>query len=123
MPTLTTELNWDARTHEAVKHLQALICCQTESPPGNETAAIASIREWLTKEGMDSRIIEPTPGRPSLWARLPGNGSKRPLLLLSHVDVVPAERTSGHTLHWSGRCPVLPCMTLILAVGLSSNPR
>lgn len=96
MTTLTTELNWDALTNEAVKHLQALIRCNTANPPGNEAAAIAYIREWLTEEEIDAHIIEPTPGRPSLWAKLPGNGSKRPLLLLSHVDVVPAERE-----HWT----------------------
>jgi acetylornithine deacetylase/succinyl-diaminopimelate desuccinylase-like protein len=94
--TLTTELNWDALTNEAVKHLQALIRCNTANPPGNEGPAIAYIREWLTAEGIDSRIIEPTVGRPSIWARLPGNGSKRPLLLLSHVDVVPVEHE-----HWT----------------------
>jgi acetylornithine deacetylase/succinyl-diaminopimelate desuccinylase-like protein len=91
MTTLTTELSWDALTNEAVKHLQALIRCNTANPPGNEGSAIAYIREWLAAEEIDARIIEPTPGRPSIWARLPGNGSKRPLLLLSHVDVVPVE--------------------------------
>jgi acetylornithine deacetylase/succinyl-diaminopimelate desuccinylase-like protein len=96
MATLTTELNWDALTNEAVKHLQALIRCNTSNPPGNERPAINYIRGWLSAEKIDSRIIEPTSGRPSLWARLPGNGSRRPLLLLSHVDVVPVEAK-----HWT----------------------
>lgn len=97
MATLeTTELNWDTLTNEAVKHLQALIQCNTANPPGNEGPAISYIREQLTASGIDSRIIEPTPGRPNLWARLAGNGSKRPLLLLSHVDVVPVEAE-----HWT----------------------
>jgi acetylornithine deacetylase/succinyl-diaminopimelate desuccinylase-like protein len=92
----TTELNWDVLTNEAVKHLQALIRCNTAIPPGNEGPAINYIHERLTAERIDARIIEPTPGRTSLWARLPGNGSMRPLLLLSHVDVVPVERE-----HWT----------------------
>src|SRR5436309_15379250 len=89
---LTTELNWNALTNEAVRHLQELIRCNTTNPPGNEGPAIAYIHQWLRAEGIDARIVEPTVGRPSLWARLAGNGSKRPLLLLSHVDVVPVER-------------------------------
>lgn len=93
---LTTELNWDALTNEAVKHLQALIRCNTANSPGNEGPAISYIHERLIAEGIDARIIEPTPGRPNLWARLQGLGSKRPLLLLSHVDVVPVERE-----HWT----------------------
>ncbi|TMC16835.1 MAG: M20/M25/M40 family metallo-hydrolase, partial [Chloroflexi bacterium] len=93
---LTTELNWSALTNEAVRHLQELIRCNTTNPPGNEAQAIAYIRQWLTAEGIEAREVSPVPGRPSLWARLPGNGSKRPLLLLSHVDVVPVERE-----HWT----------------------
>jgi len=90
------EVDWNALTAEAVKHLQALIQCNTANPPGNEGPAITYIHKQLIAEGIDARIIEPTPGRPSLWAKLPGNGSKRPLLLLSHVDVVPVEAE-----HWT----------------------
>ncbi len=91
-----TEVDWNALTAEAVKHLQALIQCNTVNPPGNEGPAITYIREQLAAEDIDAHTLEPTPGRPSLWARLPGNGSKCPLLLLSHVDVVPAEAE-----HWT----------------------
>ncbi len=91
-PGISAGLDWKALTDEAVRHLQALIRCDTTNPPGNEGSAIRYVREQLAAEGLDARIIEPTPGRPSLWARLPGMGTKRPLLLLSHADVVPAER-------------------------------
>jgi acetylornithine deacetylase/succinyl-diaminopimelate desuccinylase-like protein len=93
---MTTEPHWDTLTDEAVHHLQALLRCNTANPPGNEAPAIEYLREQLATEGIEKRIIEPVPGRPSLWARLPGNGSKRPLLLLSHVDVVPVEAE-----HWT----------------------
>ncbi len=66
MTTLTTELNWDALTNEAVKHLQALIRCNTANPPGNEAPAIAYIREWLAEGvvayGFDP--MKPEPGWP-----------------------------------------------------------
>jgi acetylornithine deacetylase/succinyl-diaminopimelate desuccinylase-like protein len=38
------------------------------------------------------RNLEPSPGRGSLLATLKGNGKKRPILILSHIDVVPVER-------------------------------
>ena len=38
------------------------------------------------------QIFEPSPGRGNLLATLKGNGKRRPLLLLSHMDVVPAEK-------------------------------
>lgn len=42
-------------------------------------------------EGIACRIYEPDSGRANLVARLPGNGTKRPLLLLGHMDVVPVD--------------------------------
>jgi acetylornithine deacetylase/succinyl-diaminopimelate desuccinylase-like protein len=88
----TSVLNWDQLTQEAVRHLQALLRCNTTNPPGNEGPAISYICEQLGTTNIELRIIEPTPGRPNLWARLRGNGRQRPLLLVSHVDVVPVER-------------------------------
>ena len=34
-------------------------------------------------------VVESAPGRGNVMARLPGDGSKRPILLLCHLDVVP----------------------------------
>ncbi len=76
---------------EAVRHLQALIAVDTTNPPGNEVAACRYIASALDREGIPSTILESAPGRGNLVARLPGDGSARPLLLLSHVDVVPSE--------------------------------
>ena len=48
------------------------------------------------REGLEARLIE-TPsagseiGRAAAWARLPGYGKRRPIVLLSHLDVVPAD--------------------------------
>lgn len=81
---------------EAVKHLQALLRCETVNPPGNESTAIEYIRSQFEAEGIEYRVLEAAPGRVNIWARIRGNGTKRPLLLLSHVDVVPVERE-----HWS----------------------
>lgn len=58
---------------------------------GNETAALRPIAERLKREGIASEIVESAPGRGNLVARLAGDGSKKPLLLLAHVDVVPVE--------------------------------
>lgn len=94
--TVPTPPNWDALTAEAVRHLQALLRCDTTNPPGNEHLAATYIQEQLVAEGITPEIIEPTTGRANVWAKLAGNGTARPLMLLSHTDVVPAERE-----HWS----------------------
>ena len=68
------------------------IAVDTTNPPGNEIAGARFIASVLEAEGIETRIFESEPGRGNLYARLKGNGSKRPLILLSHIDVVPVDR-------------------------------
>ncbi len=81
-------------THQqAVDFLSALVKIDTSNPPGNEIKAAQYIKGVLDAEGIPSEIIESAPGRASLIARLKGNGSKKPLLLMGHLDVVGVERS------------------------------
>lgn len=82
----------DAAHNEGVQILQNLVRIDTSNPPGNETQAAEYIKSVLARDGIDSQILESAPGRGNLVARLKGNGSKRPLLLLGHLDVVGVER-------------------------------
>src|SRR5215217_7954856 len=77
---------------EVVRHLQALLRLDTRNPPGNETIAAEYLRDALARDGIDSQILGPTPDRGTLVARLRGDGSLPPLLLMSHTDVVAVER-------------------------------
>ena len=88
-------INWEQNTDETIKNLSRLIQAETVNPPGNEMAAIQIVKKILEAEGLESesyKIVESTPGRANLIARLRGDGSQRPLLLTGHVDVVPVER-------------------------------
>ncbi len=84
-------MNWESLQNEAILHLQNLIRINTTNPPGNEIEAVRYLSEILKKEGVSFQIFEPSPGRGNLVARLKGNGQKSPLLLTSHLDVVPAD--------------------------------
>jgi acetylornithine deacetylase/succinyl-diaminopimelate desuccinylase-like protein len=77
---------------EAVKFLGDLVRIDTSNPPGNETRAAEYIKGVLSSEGISAQIFESAPGRGNLVARLKGNGKKKPLLLLAHLDVVGVER-------------------------------
>jgi acetylornithine deacetylase/succinyl-diaminopimelate desuccinylase-like protein len=82
----------EAATHRMDQHptaiLQQLIRFDTTNPPGHEAACIGYIRALLSAAGIESLLLERTPGRPNLIARLPGRGTAPPLLLYGHVDVV-----------------------------------
>jgi acetylornithine deacetylase/succinyl-diaminopimelate desuccinylase-like protein len=68
-----------------------LIRLDTSNPPGNEILAARYIQDQLAQVGVDSEIVESAPGRANLRAIFRGDGSERPLLLMSHTDVVPVE--------------------------------
>ncbi len=86
------EPDWAAVKNEAVEILADLVRLETAQPKGNEILAARYIEKKLTAEGIESEILSPSPDRASIVARIKGNGSKRPLLLLGHLDVVAVER-------------------------------
>lgn len=92
MPLAAQDPDFGAAGEEAVALLQSMIRIDSSSPPGNETEVCEFIRGVLAAEGIDSDIYELEPGRGNLVARIRGNGSKRPILLMGHVDVVGVER-------------------------------
>ncbi len=81
-----------AARDEAVATLQALIRVDSSNPPGNETAVATLLAKTLAADAIDSQIYALEPSRGNLVARLSGNGSKRPILLMAHSDVVGVER-------------------------------
>lgn len=85
-------MDWDKLLQEATLYLQEYIRIQTVNPPGNEIAGANFFRKIFEKESIPYQIFEPSPGRGSILATLKGNGKKKPVLLLSHIDVVPAEK-------------------------------
>ena len=82
---------------EAVEVLRRLIQFDTTNPPGNERPAAQWLAGVLAEEGIESELVEPVWGRACLVARLKGSGAKRPLMLSSHLDVVPAIDADGWT--------------------------
>ncbi len=85
------EPDWPKVKQEAVRTLVDLVRLKTAQPDGNEILAAHYLQEILDREGLSSEIFESEPGRASIVARVRGNGSKRPLLLLGHLDVVAVE--------------------------------
>ena len=79
------------RLSEAAGWLQQYLRSDTSNPPGHEGKGAAFLAGILQKEGIPSRVLISPRGRVSLYARLssPRSGG-RAVLLLHHVDVVPA---------------------------------
>ena len=86
---------------QAVRWLQSYIRVDTINPPGNEASGVQFFKAILDAEGIPYETAESAPGRGNIWARLEG-GDQPALLLLHHMDVVPANKASWHTDPLSG---------------------
>jgi len=75
---------------EATGLLSDYLKIDTTNPPGNEEAGAVFLKSVLEKEGIPAVIYQSAHGRGNLISRLKGDGSKGPLLLLHHIDVVGA---------------------------------
>jgi acetylornithine deacetylase/succinyl-diaminopimelate desuccinylase-like protein len=94
MPTADASTSPDSQvqgTAGVLEHLQALIRIDSSNPPGNELKVAQYLDRVLRADGIETWLDEPAPGRGSLIARIPGDGSERPLLLMAHMDVVGVE--------------------------------
>lgn len=82
--------DWRDLGREANGLLSQYLRINTTNPPGNEIAAARFLAAVLERESIAVQVFEPAPGKANLVARLPGDGSRRPIVLLSHMDVVEA---------------------------------
>ncbi|MFQ5744025.1 MAG: M20/M25/M40 family metallo-hydrolase [Acidobacteriota bacterium] len=105
LSTAVTEPDWAAVGNEAVGYLQHYIRFDTSNPPGNVIAAGRFLQGLLQDADIDTSWFLSEPGvTANLMARLPATGRPvgKPLLLLHHMDVVPADRSRWRTDPFSG---------------------
>ena len=108
MPDQASASDWEGATAECVEHLRALIRIPSVNPPGladgsagrdssgGETAAAAYCAQVLSSAGIAAEVLEAAPGRGSCFGRLPATVAdpESPIVLLSHLDVVPVDLES-----------------------------
>ena len=85
------EIDWPALHAEGLGILREYLRIDTTNPPGNEAPAAHFLGGLLEAEGIPVEYVEIDPGREAIYARLSGNGSRRPFMLSNHMDVVPVE--------------------------------
>src|SRR5579872_1437593 len=88
----TPAIDWNQQKAEILRHYRALVQLDTSNPPGNETRVVEYLKKVLEGEGIPTKTFALDPNRANIVARLKGNGSKRPLLILAYTDVVGVQR-------------------------------
>ncbi len=86
--TQVKEPDWEAVEEETLEHFRTLLRFDTSDPPGRELPAAEYLRDVLRAEGIQVEMLSVNPDRPNVVARLEGDGSQEPLLIMAHTDVV-----------------------------------
>ena len=105
LPAQATPLDWAALARESQSVLSDYLRVNTTNPPGSEILGARFLKAILDREGIEARILDTTelgPNRANLYARLRGNGGKRAIALVHHLDVVPATPASWSVDPFSG---------------------
>jgi acetylornithine deacetylase/succinyl-diaminopimelate desuccinylase-like protein len=87
-------VDWQAVAAESMEYFLALLRTNTSNPPGNETEAATYLQRVLQQEDIEAELFALDPTRANLVARLRGNGSEEPILVMGHTDVVGVQPDS-----------------------------
>ena len=96
-------IDYDKLTQEATTFLSKYIQINTTNPPGDELPAAMLLKEKFLSDGIPATTWESAPGRGIIAARLHGIGKHhKALILLCHMDVVPADAKEWKVAPFSG---------------------
>ncbi|MDQ2945604.1 MAG: M20/M25/M40 family metallo-hydrolase [Acidobacteriota bacterium] len=85
-------VDWIKLQPQILDYYTALLKLDTSNPPGNETTAVNYLKPILDRAGIASQVFAMDPNRANLVARLKGNGTERPIIIMGHTDVVGVQR-------------------------------
>jgi len=95
-------IDWGKVKEEAVQILRDYIKIDTTNPPGKELPGALYLQSFLQKEGLPAMVLESQPERGNLFCAMKGTDNLSPLILLHHIDVVPAEAEKWKNPPYSG---------------------
>ncbi len=84
-------IDWNGVADEAAQLLSRYLKIRSLNPPGDEREAAEFLAFGLRERGLEPKIYESAANRVNLVARLSGDGSKNPILLYNHMDVIKAD--------------------------------
>lgn len=86
-------IDWTQVREQAAALLSGYVRIDTTNPPGNELPGAEYLKAFFDAEAIPAQIHISAPQRGNIVARLAATqrGEAGPILLLSHIDVVPAD--------------------------------
>ena len=81
---------------QGIELLQKYLKINTVNPPGDTREAIKFFSGIFDNAGIPYRVFAPDKNKPSIMAKIEGNGNKKPVILLNHLDTVTFEEDKWH---------------------------
>ena len=104
VPARAQQVDWAKIGQEATATLEQYIRIDTTNPPSHTTKAADFLEAIFKREGIPVTRYESAPGKSIIVARLKGSGTGgKPILLLNHMDVVPADAANWKHSPFSGQ--------------------
>ena len=79
------QIDWPKVNDEAMRNYQSLV--QIDSTT-TEAGVAEFVKKVLEADGIQVSLVAQNPARPNVIARIKGNGSKKPFLIMGHSDTV-----------------------------------
>ena len=86
------KMDWENIFKETLGYFLDYLRIDTTNPPGNEIKGALFFKDIFEKENISSVLYETAPGRGNIFAKIEGESSEKPLILLNHIDIVPVDR-------------------------------
>jgi acetylornithine deacetylase/succinyl-diaminopimelate desuccinylase-like protein len=78
----TQAIDWSKTGEEGMRHFQSLVQIDSTGAPGTETKVAEYVKRVLEAEGISVTLVAKEPAYANVIARIKGNGSKKPLLIM-----------------------------------------
>jgi hypothetical protein len=75
-------VDWAQLSPEILEHFTELLRIDSSNPPGGETKVAKAVQAMLQRDGIPSQLFALEPSRANLVARIKGNGTQRPILIM-----------------------------------------
>jgi len=82
------QIDWPKVNDEAMRNYQSLVKINSTA---TEAGVAAFVKKTLEAEGIQVTVAAKDPAHPNIIARIKGNGTKKPLLIMGHSDTVKVD--------------------------------
>ena len=89
---------------QLVQFFSDFVASPSPNPPGDTTVAVKHITDFLDREELPYRLIDPQPTMANVVGTFEGASPGRHLVLNGHIDCFPVDETDDRWSHgpWSG---------------------